>query len=89
MMMKKSKKAVALKYDGKKDAAPVVVAKGRAEIAERIIALAKESRIPLYEDKNLVQVLEKLDLNSEIPSELYHAVAEVLVFIYGLNKNAR
>jgi len=41
--------------------------------------------VPLYEDKNLSQVLEALDLDTEIPSELYRAVAEVLAFIYKLN----
>jgi flagellar biosynthesis protein len=83
--MDKSPKAVALKYDGKKDSAPRVIAKGRGEIAEKIIEIAGEHNVPLYEDKNLVQVLEALDLETEIPPELYRAVAEVLVFIYWLN----
>jgi flagellar biosynthesis protein len=42
--------------------------------------------LPLYEDKNLVRILEALDLETEIPAELYRAVAEVLAFIYRLNK---
>jgi flagellar biosynthesis protein len=83
--MDKSPKAVALKYDGKKDSAPRVIAKGRGDIAEKIIEIAGEHNVPLYEDKNLVQVLEALDLETEIPPELYRAVAEVLVFIYWLN----
>lgn len=78
-------KAVALKYDGKKDRAPRVTAKGRGEIAEKIIAIANEHQIPLYEDKNLIQVLEALDVQTEIPPELYRAVAEVLAFVYRLN----
>jgi len=83
--MDKSPKAVALKYDRKKDNAPRVIAKGRGEIAEKIIEVAKAHSVPLYEDKNLIQILEALDLETEIPPELYRAVAEVLAFIYRLN----
>ena len=84
--MEKSPKAVALKYGRKKDNAPRVIAKGRGEIAEKIIEVAKAHNVPLYEDKNLIQILEALDLETEIPSELYRAVAEVLAFIYRLNE---
>ena len=83
--MDKSPKAVALKYDGKKDKAPRVIAKGRGNIAEKIIDIAKEHDVPLYEDKNLIHILEALDLETEVPPELYRAVAEVLAFIYRLN----
>ncbi len=83
--MDKSPKAVALKYDDKKNKAPRVIAKGRGEIAEKIIEVAKAHNVPLYEDKNLVQLLEALELETEIPPELYRAVAEVLAFIYRLN----
>jgi len=74
--MDKSPKAVALKYDRKKDNAPRVIAKGRGEIAEKIIEVAKAHNVPLHEDKNLIQILEALDLETEIPPELYRAVAE-------------
>ena len=84
-MKKKKAKAVALKYETEKDSAPRVVAKGRDLIAEKIIETAKAHNVPLYEDKNLVQVLEALDIDTEIPPELYRAVAEVLAFIYRLN----
>lgn len=87
--MDKSPKAVALKYDRKKDNAPRVIAKGRGEIAEKIIEVAKAHNVPLYEDKNLIQILEALDLETEIPPELYRAVAEVLAFIYRLNSSAK
>jgi flagellar biosynthesis protein len=83
--MEKSPKAVALKYDRKKDNAPRVIAKGRGEIAKKIIEVAQAHNLPLYEDKNLIQILEALDLETEIPPELYRAVAEVLAFIYRLN----
>ena len=86
--MDKSPKAVALKYDEKKDRAPRIIARGRGEIAEKIVAIAKANNVPLYEDKNLAQILEALDLETEIPPELYRAVAEVLAFIYRLNGKA-
>jgi flagellar biosynthesis protein len=84
---KKSSKAVALTYDSEKDRAPRVAAKGSGNIADKIIDIAKQHDIPLYKDKNLVQVLEALDLETEIPPEFYQAIAEVLAFIYRLNKN--
>ena len=87
-MDNKSPKAVALKYNHPKDRAPRVIAKGRGEIAEKIIEIARSNNIALYEDKNLIQVLEALDLETEIPPELYRAVAEVLAFIYRLNSSA-
>lgn len=87
--MEKSPKAVALKYDRKKDNAPRVIAKGRGEIAGKIIEVAKAHNVPLYEEKNLIQILEALDLETEIPPELYRAVAEVLAFIYRLNGPAK
>ena len=83
--MKKTPKAVALKYDRNADAAPKVVAKGRGHLAEKIKQVAQESGVPIMSDENLVQVLEALELDLEIPSELYRAVAEVLVFVYRLN----
>ncbi|MBW1780323.1 MAG: EscU/YscU/HrcU family type III secretion system export apparatus switch protein [Deltaproteobacteria bacterium] len=83
--MDESKKAVAIKYNRDKDRAPKVLAKGRNEIAERIIEVAKDNQVPILPDKDLVQVLETLDVNFEIPPELYRAVAEVLVFIYSMN----
>ncbi len=87
-IMDKQKKAVALKYNKGKDSAPKVVAKGKGYIAEKIIEAARENNVPLYEDKNLSQVLEALDIDTEIPSVLYRAVAEVLAFIYKLNTMA-
>jgi len=82
---KQIKKAAALKYDQAKNMAPRVVAKGKGHIAEQIIQVARENDVPLLEDRNLANVLEAMELESEIPAELYRAVAEVLVFIYRLN----
>jgi flagellar biosynthesis protein len=79
--MEERKKAVALRYDPEKDNAPVVLAKGYGELAERIIKIAKERNIPVVEDKDLISALIRVEVFEEIPSELYRAVAKVLVFI--------
>jgi flagellar biosynthesis protein len=81
-----SKRAVALKYQMGQDDAPRVIAKGKGLMAEKIIEIAREHGVPLYEDKELSQVLAALDLEMEIPTELFRAVAEVLAFIYRMNK---
>jgi flagellar biosynthesis protein len=83
MKKKKPTTAVALHYDGKE--APRVTAKGTGELAEQIIALAKEHGIPLQEDAALISLLAKLDLGDEIPQALYTAVAEIIAFAYILN----
>ncbi|RJQ49518.1 MAG: EscU/YscU/HrcU family type III secretion system export apparatus switch protein [Nitrospiraceae bacterium] len=85
-MKEKSQKAAALKYRHGKDSAPKLVAKGRGEVAQKIIDIARENNIPLHEDKELVDFLSMLDLYEEIPPELYKAVAEILAFIYRMNK---
>lgn len=83
--MDKSKKAVALKYHKSRDNAPRIVAKGKGTIAQKIIDVARKNGVPLHEDRNLAQLLASLDLDTEIPPELYRAVAEILLFIYRLN----
>ena len=85
MNRKKVKKAAAIKYDQIMDLTPKVTAKGHGKVAEKMIALAESHQIPLVEDRNLVQLLDALDINTEIPPELYQAVAEVLIFIYRMN----
>ena len=84
-MKDKQRKVAALKYRHGSKTAPSVVAKGKGELAERIIALAREHNIPIREDRNLVEAISTLDLAEEIPPELYKAVAELLVFIYRLS----
>jgi flagellar biosynthesis protein len=79
------KKAAALRYDPKRDSAPKVVARGRGHVADAITAVAREHHIPLHEDPNLVEVLEAMDIDLEVPPALYRAVAEVLAFVYRLN----
>ncbi len=82
---KQMKKAAALNYDQATNMAPRVVAKGKGHIAEQIVQAARANHVPLVEDRNLANVLEAMELESDIPAELYRAVAEVLVFIYRLN----
>jgi flagellar biosynthesis protein len=84
--MEKRKKAAALRYKPGEDTAPKVVAKGSGSIADKILEVAREHKIPLREDPQLVEVLSTIDLNREIPPELYKAVAEILVFVYRLTK---
>ncbi|MFP4416330.1 MAG: EscU/YscU/HrcU family type III secretion system export apparatus switch protein [Fibrobacterota bacterium] len=75
-------KAVAVRYDEKTDSAPRVVAKGTNKVAKRIRQIAQEQCIPIRRDDDLVEFLAKIDLNQEIPGELYGAVAEILSWIY-------
>lgn len=82
-------KAVALKYAPDRNKAPVVVAKGRGEVAQSILKRAKESGVPIQEDASLVEVLSKLDIDQEIPPELYQLVAEILSFVYRSDRKAR
>ncbi len=77
--------AVSLKYDSRKNKAPLVTAKGKGLMADKIIALAQENNIPIKEDPDLVQLLSQVDLNREIPAALYKVVAELLSFVYKLN----
>jgi len=88
MKNKKPSTAVALKYDPARDHAPRLIGKGRGAVAARLIEVAKKHHIPVYQDHQLAHLLETLDFNSEIPAELYQAVAEVLAFIYRLERDA-
>jgi flagellar biosynthesis protein len=81
-------KAVALKYKAYEDNAPKIVAKGKGEIALKIIQKAKEFDIPLFQNELLVDTLLKVQ-SEEIPPKLYEAVAEVFVWLYNIEKNAQ
>ena len=78
--------AVALAYDGK--GAPRVVAKGSGDIADKILATAREHGVPLQPDADLVRLLAQLDLGEEIPRALYVAVAHVLAFAWAVTGKA-
>lgn len=79
-----NKKAIAIKYDTD-DIAPRVIAKGSGYVADRIIQNAHTGVIPVYKDEKLVKELDKVDIGSNIPKELYEVVAKVLVFISDLD----
>jgi flagellar biosynthesis protein len=83
------KRAVALKYERGKDAAPKVTAKGSGLIAEKILEIAKKEGIPITEDPDLVTALARLDFYDQIPPELYRAVAEILAFAYSINNKMK
>jgi flagellar biosynthesis protein len=78
--------AVSLQYNQSGDRAPKVTAKGQGWVAEKIIAMAQEQNIPIKKDKDLMELLEKIDIGQEIPEELYKIVAELLAWVYDLNK---
>lgn len=79
------KSAVALAYTAGK-AAPQVVAKGRGLLAEAIIERAKQAGVYVHESPALVSLLMQVDIDQNIPPELYLAVAELLAWIYHLEK---
>ncbi len=76
------KEAVALVYDG--NTTPTLSAKGEADIAEQIIALAMEYEVPIYQNADLVQVLARMELGDQIPPELYRTIAEIIAFAWYL-----
>jgi len=86
---KKRIRAAAIRYDGVHDVAPRVTAKGQGVIAENIIEMAKKNDIPIKNDPELVQILSKLDIDEQIPEDLYRAVAEILSFVYSVNSKLR
>ncbi|GHV20039.1 flagellar biosynthetic protein FlhB [Clostridia bacterium] len=79
------KEAVALEYNIEQ-AAPKVVAAGRGESAERIVAKAEELKIPVHADADLAHTLNALQIGQEIPAELYTVVAQVLLYVRNLDK---
>ncbi len=81
-----AKKAAALRYDPRREQAPRLLAKGEGYVAERLLARARDLGIPVYEDRPLVEALLALELESEIPPELYRVVAAVLAFVYRLDR---
>ena len=81
--------AVAIKYDLSVASAPVVVAKGEDYLALKIKEVAKEHNIEIVENKPLARALyHSVDIDEEIPQELYQAVAEVLAYVYNSKNKA-
>jgi len=79
-------KAVALKYDAEVSNAPKVTAKGEGFTAQNIIKIAKLHDVPIKKDEDLVELLSKLEVDREVPAEMYKAIAEVFSFLYKMTK---
>jgi flagellar biosynthesis protein len=75
-----NQKAVALTYDENKQASPVIVASGIGYMAEKMIEIAKENGVPVYEDNSLATMLTQLELGAEIPEELYQAIVDIYIY---------
>ncbi len=85
MSTDKKKQAIALEYDPVDDA-PRVLASGTGVLAEKIIEKAKEANVPIHRDDKLADTLSRLEIGEMIPPELYEVVAEILVFVDGMDK---
>jgi flagellar biosynthesis protein len=85
----KPRRAAALRYEKGVDPAPKLVAAGAGHVADRILALAREAGIPVREDSALADALARLQVDLNIPPELYAAVAEALIWAYSLDARSR
>ncbi len=82
MKQQAPRQVIALSYDGKN--APNLTAKGDDELAEAILAIAREYEVPIYENAELVRLLAKLELGDAIPEPLYRSIAEIIAFAWYL-----
>ena len=80
-------KAVALRYDKEQEKAPRVLAKGEGESAKNIIKIAQLHKLPIKKDADLIELLLKVEIDKEVPQELYKAVAELFSYIYKITNN--
>jgi flagellar biosynthetic protein FlhB len=79
--------AIALRYDHKTMEAPHVVAKGAGFIAQKIVEIGRGHQVPIVENKPLARMLYKaVNVGRTIPSNLYHAVADILAYVYQIKK---
>ena len=82
--------AIAIKYEEGKSNAPKLVAKGVDNVAIKIKDVAKENDVPIIENKPLARLMYKeVDIDSEIPQDMYQAVAEILVAIYKMKEKKK
>jgi len=77
-----ARQAIALSYDGNR--APTLTAKGDDQLAEAILAVAREYEVPIYENAELVRLLAQLELGDSIPESLYLCIAEIIAFAWYL-----
>lgn len=83
------KQAAALRYAQNQDAAPKVLASGKGHMAEKIIQKAKEYNVAIFQNEVLASSLLDLEVNEEIPPQLYKAVAEVFVWLMNCEEYAQ
>jgi len=83
------RRSVALGYDPESDRAPKVLAKGLGPVGDVILAIAKKHDIQIHKDPTLARSLYVLELGQEVPENFYVAIAEVLAFIYRMDKKMR
>jgi flagellar biosynthesis protein len=82
--MKKIKKATAIKYEQGYDV-PIITAAGMGHIADKILEKAKENKVAIVENEELANLLSNVDVGSEIPIELYDAIAKVIAYVMDLD----
>lgn len=82
MINNNPRQAIALTYDGQQ--APTLSAKGDDELAEAILAIAREHEVPIYENAELVRLLARMELGEQIPEALYLTIAEIIAFAWQL-----
>ena len=82
--MKKVKKATAIKYEQGYDV-PIITAAGMGYIADKILEKAKENKVAIVENEELANLLSNVDVGSEIPIELYDAIAKVIAYVMDLD----
>ena len=82
-------RVVALRHKSDADSAPGIVAKGRGDIGQRILEVAKKHDIPVRQDPDLLELLTVCEVGEEIPVELYSAVAQLSAYLYRLNEDRR
>jgi flagellar biosynthesis protein len=88
-MNERKKRAAALRYQPGRQDAPIMTAKGQGYTAEKILQLAKEHGIPVQQDPSLVEILSHLEVGAQIPPELYQVVAEILAFVYQIDRKMK
>lgn len=80
-------RAVALRYDGSANTAPIVVASGMGYLAEKILEVAADNNVPVYEDNSLATMLSQLQLGQQIPDALFQAIVEIYVYFLNFDPN--
>ena len=79
-------RAAALRYRPE-DGAPVIVASGMGHLAEKIVEVAQDNGVPIYEESSLATVLTQLELGQQIPEELYQAVVDIYIYFLNFDPN--